>query len=425
MSFPTYADNKETGDDWLDEVPAHWEFTPLRRLIVDGVSNGLFKKKDEFGQGTLLLNVFDVYQNDFKVKHDQLDRVTCTDEENASYEVLPNDLFFVRSSLKQEGVAVVCVAVECEEPVVYECHLIRARPDSTALGGRFASYVLNSAIYRAKLIAKAKVTTMTTIDQESIVSTQIPVPPLDEQKAISSFLDVETSKIDGLVSEQRRLIQLLTEKRDSLARRATQLPETKHLRLGVVADQMERQIERIDDEEYTPIGMYNRGRGIFHKEPTLGADLGDSTFFRIAEDDFILSGQFAWEGAIALATEGENGCVASHRYPVFRGKPGVVDSAYLLAFFETPRGQLLLDLHSRGAAGRNRPLNARTLMKENIPVPSLDVQNQIAAIVRKETPFRQTADRAIELLQERRTALISAAVTGKIDVREFAYQETA
>ncbi len=420
MSFPTYADNKETGDDWLDEVPAHWEFTPLRRLIVDGVSNGLFKKKDEFGQGTLLLNVFDVYQNDFKVKHDQLDRVTCTDEENASYEVLPNDLFFVRSSLKQEGVAVVCVAVECEEPVVYECHLIRARPDSTALGGRFASYVLNSAIYRAKLIAKAKVTTMTTIDQESIVSTQIPVPPLDEQKAISSFLDVETSKIDGLVSEQRRLIQLLTEKRDSLARRATQLPETKHLRLGVVADQMERQIERIDDEEYTPIGMYNRGRGIFHKEPTLGADLGDSTFFRIAEDDFILSGQFAWEGAIALATEGENGCVASHRYPVFRGKPGVVDSAYLLAFFETPRGQLLLDLHSRGAAGRNRPLNARTLMKENIPVPSLDVQNQIAAIVRKETPFRQTADRAIELLQERRTALISAAVTGKIDVRQFA-----
>ena len=425
MSFPTYADNKETGDDWLDEVPAHWEFTPLRRLIVDGVSNGLFKKKDEFGQGTLLLNVFDVYQNDFKVKHDQLDRVTCTDEENASYEVLPNDLFFVRSSLKQEGVAVVCVAVECEEPVVYECHLIRARPDSTALCGRFGSYVLNSAIYRAKLIAKAKVTTMTTIDQESIVSTQIPVPPLDEQKAISSFLDVETSKIDGLVSEQRRLIQLLTEKRDSLARRATQLPETKHLRLGVVADQMERQIERIDDEEYTPIGMYNRGRGIFHKEPTLGADLGDSTFFRIAEDDFILSGQFAWEGAIALATEGENGCVASHRYPVFRGKPGVVDSAYLLAFFETPRGQLLLDLHSRGAAGRNRPLNARTLMKENIPVPSLDVQNQIAAIVRKETPFRQTADRAIELLQERRTALISAAVTGKIDVREFAYQETA
>jgi len=284
----------------------------------------------------------------------------------------------------------------------------------------FYCYWMNSVSAQCYFTLEGWGTAQVNISVPILKALPMPVPPLPEQTAIASFLDAETSKIDSLISEQRRLIELLKEKRDALARRASLLPETKHLRLGVVADQMERQIERMDDEEYTPIGMYNRGRGIFQKETTLGADLGDSTFFRIAEDDFILSGQFAWEGAVALATEAENGCVASHRYPVFRGKPDVVDSAYLLAFFETPRGQLLLDLHSRGAAGRNRPLNARTLVKEKIPVPPLDVQQRIAAIVRKETPFRETAERAIELLQERRTALISAAVTGKIDVREFA-----
>ena len=209
------APMKPSGIQWLGDVPQHWEVSQLRRL-TDSLSNGLFKKKDQFGQGTLLLNVFDVYREDFQVNFEQLDRVNCTDEEITSYQVLPGDLFLVRSSLKQEGIAVVCVAGECDEPVVYECHLIRARPDSSILAGRFGSYVLNSAVYRAKLVAKAKVTTMTTIDQESIHSTKIPVPPLEEQTAIASFLDAATSRIDSLAREVGQTIDLLQERRTAL-----------------------------------------------------------------------------------------------------------------------------------------------------------------------------------------------------------------
>jgi len=139
------APMKHSGIEWLGDVPQHWDVLQFRRLLIGGVSNGIFKKKDQFGQGTLLLNVFDVYQDDYRIHYGQLDRVTCTEDEICSYEVLPNDLFFVRSSLKKEGIAAVCVAGESGEPVVYECHLIRARPDSSSLNGRFASFVLNSA----------------------------------------------------------------------------------------------------------------------------------------------------------------------------------------------------------------------------------------------------------------------------------------
>ena len=120
---------------------------------------------------------------------------------------------------------------------------------------------------------------------------------------------------------------------------------------------------------------------------------------------------------MALAGEEDDGCVASHRYPVLCGKPDLVESAYLLSFFRTGWGQLLLDHHSRGAAGRNRPLNAASLMKERVPVPSLHVQQQIGTFVRREYRLRQALAEQASLLREYRTRLIADVVTGKLDVR--------
>src|SRR6185312_9271112 len=101
-------------------------------------------------------------------------------------------------------------------------------------------------------------------------------------------------------------------------------------------------------------------------------------FSWIEAGDLILSGQFAWEGAIALAGPDEGGCIASHRYHILRGKDGVLQTTYIVSFLRTQLGQLLLDEHSRGAAGRNRPLNIRTLRKEKIPVPPLAQQGRLA-----------------------------------------------
>jgi type I restriction enzyme S subunit len=210
------APMKDSGIEWLGKVPEHWEVCALRRLLSVPLANGIFKKKDDFGDGVLLVNVFDVYQNDFKIKFEQLDRVKCSPDEAITYQVLPEDLFFVRSSLKQEGIAAVVVAGISAEEVVFECHLIRARPKQSTVNSRYCSYLLNSPIYRAKMIAKAKITTMTTIDQETILSTILPQPPKEEQQTIAAFLDRETAKLDTFTAEAKTAITLLQERRTAL-----------------------------------------------------------------------------------------------------------------------------------------------------------------------------------------------------------------
>ncbi|MCO7546404.1 MULTISPECIES: restriction endonuclease subunit S [Stutzerimonas] len=207
---------KDSGVEWLGEVPAHWDVKALRRVLKESLSNGVFKKKEDFGRGVLLVNVFDVYRPNFQVNYSSLDRVDCNAAEISSYSVLPGDLFFVRSSLKYEGIAVVAVAGECSEPVVYECHLICARPDPAVFNGRYGSYLFNSSNYRAAMISKSKLTTMTTIDQEAISSTLIPTPPLSEQAEISVFLDREINKVDQLIGEAYSVCELLKERRSAL-----------------------------------------------------------------------------------------------------------------------------------------------------------------------------------------------------------------
>lgn len=81
---------------------------------------------------------------------------------------------------------------------------------------------------------------------------------------------------------------------------------------------------------------------------------------------------------------------------------------------------MLLDQHSRGAAGRNRPLNLRTLLKEQVPVPPYEMQVAIDNELAATAPLRTQAARAIDLLRELRTRLIADVVTGKLDVREVA-----
>lgn len=257
------------------------------------------------------------------------------------------------------------------------------------------------------------------LNLELLGDIECPLPTQVEQTQIAKFLDYETAKIDALIEKQQQLIALLKEKRESLLHLAIHAEGTEMVRLENCWEQVNRPICRVDKETYYPIGLLNRGRGIFHKDPTLGGELGDSDFFYVENGDLILSGQFAWEGAVALASEEESGCVATHRYPIVKGRPGVTETAFLWAFFASQTGDFLLNESSRGAAGRNRPLNMNSLMKAKIPVPPMDSQRAVADLVIREKALREHIRKPIALLQERRTALISAAVTGKIDVRDW------
>jgi len=213
QGLDTAAPKKPSGVPWLGDVPAHWEIKSLRR-VTDGLAmNGIFKKNDEFGEGAPLVNVTDLFSDNFFVDGSSLERVRCSELELNQYQVCDGDLFLVRSSLKLDGIAMFAVARNIIEPTVFECHVVRLRPDSSLCNSRFMAFFLNSSYGRQSLISRSKSTTMTTIDQGEVLSTYIVSPPLDEQEAIALYLDREVASIDKLLAHVQDEIKLLQELR--------------------------------------------------------------------------------------------------------------------------------------------------------------------------------------------------------------------
>ena len=198
---------------------------------------------------------------------------------------------------------------------------------------------------------------------KDISNLRVSVPSTETQKEIADFLDLETARIDSLIEKKKKLIETLPLKVEAIIHNSLSLPETKWLRFNYVAKSEARPVNREAMKLYIPIGLYNRGRGIFHKKEHYEEDLGDSTFNWIKANDLIFSGQFSWEGAVAFSGKNEDGKIASHRYPIYTAIEGV-ETAYLFSYFRTHRGKFLMDTCSRGAAGRNRPLDTNRLEKE-------------------------------------------------------------
>lgn len=444
MSFPAYPDYKNSGVEWLGDVPAQWEIKAFRRVIQKSLSNGIFKKKEDFGRGVLLINVFDIYRHNFKVDYLSLDRVDCNAAELVSYAVDAGDLFFVRSSLKYEGISVVAVADSCLEAVVYECHLIRARPNSAFFDGRYGSYLFNSTIYRAIMISKAKLTTMTTIDQEAISSTLIPVPALYEQTQIARFLDHETARIDALIEEQQRLIELLKEKRQAVISHAVTkgLDSTVPMKdtgvewlgevpahwevggltrfIGPVVDYRGRTPTKVDDGIFLVTARNIRNGRIDYEASEEYADPESAESLLARGRPEIGDLLFTMEaplGQVALIDRTD--IALAQRIVKFRGEASVMRNQYLMFWFMSTNCQARLETLATGSTALG--IKSSKLGMIECLAPTLNEQDAIVSHIQRESEKNDAlvyeAENVIGLLQERRSALISAAVTGKIDVR--------
>lgn len=249
----------------------------------------------------------------------------------------------------------------------------------------------------------------------------LPLPPLPEQAAIVAFLDHETAKIDALVEEQQRLIELLKEKRQAVISHAVTkglnpdapMKDSGVVSLGEVPEHWELMAikrivslqsgEAITSENIEETGTY----------PVYGGNgqRGYTEAFT-HEGDFVLIGrQGALCGNINYADgrfwASEHAVVATSRRPLV--------TRWLGALLTT------MNLNQYSLSAAQPGLSVEAIGKLSIPVPPLEEQDAIAAHIGRlqasSDELIYHAQAAISLLQERRSALISAAVTGKIDVR--------
>jgi type I restriction enzyme, S subunit len=138
-----------------------------------------------------------------------------------------------------------------------------------------------------------------------------------------------------------------------------------------------RPVEVIADHEYQEIGTFSYGRGIFHKRPRSGLEVGDKDLFLMKEGDLILQITFAWEGAIALCSKKEEGLYGSVRFPTYRVSEERCFAPFLVKYLCTWHGLEQINRICPGSAGRNRVLALKRLPEIQVPLPPLEQQRRI------------------------------------------------
>jgi type I restriction enzyme, S subunit len=290
------------------------------------------------------------------------------------------------------------------------------------------------------------------LNTDTIGSIRVAIPPSDELLQILTFLDRETAKIDELVAEQRRLMELLKEKRQAVISHAV----TKGLNpnapmkssgvewLGdIPAHWLVRKLSRLVStrkgiafkaEHFTENGAFvvkaSDIKNLTIRQPeTFLPDY----FLELYPQAILKTGEIILStvgsapevrnsavGQLGLVPNELSGSLLNQNTVVFVPSDDALTSVFLFFALQTVVYRDHLDLHAHGTANQ-ASLNISAMLDFAVPLPSRFEQESIVTFLRIEIAKIDTltaeAQRAIDLLQERRTALISAAVTGQIDVR--------
>jgi type I restriction enzyme S subunit len=445
MSFPRYPKYKASGVEWLGDVPEGWNIVPLKIAAFVAVS-GIDKKFKDDEERIRFLGTDTVYSSERITTAIELEECSASEDQIRAFSLLAKDVVITKDSVVPTKIAVVSYVDQPPEQAVcgYHLALIRSRPGRAV--GLFLFYALKSTALAAYFLSEARGTTIIGIGGGIIGKATVPLPPLPEQTAIAEFLDRETAKIDELVAEQRRLMELLKEKRQAVISNAVTKGLNPH------APMKHSGIEWMGE---MPTGWVVKR--LKHISPfiAVGIVVNPSTYIADVGLPFIYGGDIR-EGVIDFANArritSESSEVNSKTLlrtgdllTVRVGAPGVTavvpsecdggncasvmlvrqgpfNSDWLCYAMNTKVVRFQVEVVKYGAA--QEQFNISHAVNFWVPVPPRTEQDAIAAFLACETLRFDTltaeAQRAIDLLQERRTALISAAVTGQIDVRQQA-----
>jgi restriction endonuclease S subunit len=242
------------------------------------------------------------------------------------------DVIITKDSEDPRDIGIPALVKEDLNDVICGYHLTVIKAHDPSLSG-FIHRSIQSQSTKAHFFVESPGITRYGLDQDAIGDIPICVPPLEEREDLINAINQETSRIDTLIARKSRFTQLLTEKILAIVTHSFEYEDTRWVRLQHVCNVISRPVNQKNGESYTRLGLYNRGRGAFKKAVADNEDMGDSDFFWVEEGDLILSGQFAWEGAVAIATNQHDKCVVSHRFPIIHGRKGEALTEYLFAFF--------------------------------------------------------------------------------------------
>ena len=443
MSFPRYPMYKDSGVEWLGDVPEHWEVKRLKRASHVFPSN-VDKKSHEAETPVLLCNYTDVYYNEVINSEIDFMAATASSEQMAKFTLRAGDTIITKDSETADDIAVAAYVPADLPGVVCGYHLSIVRP-LAATNGAFVKRFFDSTYAKSCFAVLANGLTRVGLGQYELDNVKLPFPPLVEQTLVAAFLDRETAKIDELVAEQRHLMELLKEKRQAVISHAVTKgmnPRAPVKRssiewLGDVPAHWEvRRISSIitkitngyvgptrdilEEEGVRYLqSLHIKANEIRFEVPYFVSEEWSNRHSKsILEAGDVLIVQTGDIGQAAVVTKEFVGCNC-HALIIVAPVRRMVDGEWISWVLNSEYGFHTLLSIQTGALHPH--LNCGDVKDIMIPLPPLAEQRHIVervvVQVRKFDALTNEAQHAIDLLQERRAALISAAVTGQIDVR--------
>jgi type I restriction enzyme S subunit len=443
MTFPAYPSYRDSGVEWLGAVPSYWESWKISHAF------------GELGSGTTPPTSEAEWYEDGTVPW-----VTTGElREGVIWEtkkLLSSTVLSAFSALRLHPAGSLAIAMYgatigrlgilgVDATTNQACCLL-TRPKH--LHVKFTFYWL--LVFKQSIIdLYASGGGQPNINQEIIANLKVPAPGIPEQTQIARFLDHETARIDALIEEQQRLIELLKEKRQVVISHAVTkgLDATVPMKdsgvewLGEVPAHWK--VSKLGHYAQILTGFPFPSASFSHDESDVrllrGANIGvgslkwiDTVYWSLSEGDNLSSylmeeGQIVlgmdrpWisEGMrIARVTKEDMPCLLLQRVAAI-SPSAELDDEYLFCLLASELFKTYVEPDLTGVSVPH--ISPEQIMSFQISVPEIGEQRRISSFIRNQldqmTALFEQASESVELLQERRSALISAAVTGKIDVR--------
>ncbi|MDM1408231.1 restriction endonuclease subunit S [Myroides sp. DF42-4-2] len=208
------APMKDSGIEWIGEIPEHWEVKPLGYL--GSCQNGVSKGGDYFGEGHPFVNYGDIYKN-YELPTTVEGLAKSSEEDREAYSVLYGDVFFTRTSETIEEIGIASTCLKTIENAVFSGFTIRFRPYSLEeLYPEYSKYFFRSNYIRVSLVKEMNLVTRASLSQTLLKSLKVILPPYEEQKSIVLYFQNKFQTIDKAKEKIDVQINKLKEYRQSL-----------------------------------------------------------------------------------------------------------------------------------------------------------------------------------------------------------------
>lgn len=452
MSLPRYAEYKDSGVAWLGTIPAHWRADRFKASI-ESSRNGIWGDEPQGNEGDIAcVRVADFDRVKLLVKEQIPTLRYVTEKEREGRALCRGNLLLEKSGGGELQPVGQVVMYHLDAPAVCSNFVAKVvlKP---YMAPDYWNYVHSAAYAVGVNIGSINQTSgIQNLDADRYFNERAPFPPFDEQTAIATFLDRETAKIDALIAEQEKLLTLLAEKRQATISHAV----TKGLNpdapmkdsgvewLGEVPAHwlvgkagfyisvlpgyaFPSAAFSLDESNIKLLRGINVGVGELRWDDVVFWERAENDgleAFELREGDVVIGMDrplISTGMRVAVVKDSDLPCLLLQRVAKIQAGPSI-DSRFVMRLLSSRAFEAHFTPETTGVSVPH--ISGEQILSFVIPVPPLDEQQQICEFLESELAnldaLNNQSELAIDLLKERRTALISAAVTGKIDVREAA-----